>query len=313
LADVASVHLLYILNNPLSGTDPSGYAGTSCEGLSSSDCRFELASGGQSGGSRTYTLGNNYNDGNGATRGSGSTGAGNERAERRSGPSSYGSAAQRYGLSVHKGGGDGDPGYFVPDADEMRQAEWQRRGEIERLLAGLEAWRVDRPRRNAMARRVGWELAGKQIVSVPFVVYFGAVFADVMYLGRGAAWGVGATTSVPNSARSGVAPVLQGQAGVVRSIRAAEARGETVVGSEITVDTAAGLRTRPDTLVRKPDGGLKFIESKCGPGACLNANQRAAFPQIEAGGAVPRGANAERAGLEPGKPLGPVEVQVDYW
>jgi hypothetical protein len=41
LADVASVHLLYIMNNPLAGTDPTGYA---CEDIEGGvQCNFEAS------------------------------------------------------------------------------------------------------------------------------------------------------------------------------------------------------------------------------------------------------------------------------
>jgi len=60
--------------------------------------------------------------------------------------------------------------------------------------------------------------------------------------------------------------------------------------------TALG-RTRPDILVRDAEGKLKFIESKCGPGACLNSNQTARFPELQQSGGTPRGANAAAAGL----------------
>jgi len=110
----------------------------------------------------------------------------------------------------------------------------------------------------------------------------------------------------------GVGPVLQGQAGVERSVLAAEARGEAVIGREVTIETSAG-RTRPDLVVRDAQGNLKFIESKCGPSACLTPNQRAGFPLIESSGGIPRGANAGLAGLPPGQPIGPTPVQVDWW
>ena len=110
----------------------------------------------------------------------------------------------------------------------------------------------------------------------------------------------------------GVAPMLKGHEGVARSIAAATARGQVLRGREITL-SAGNVTTRPDLLVMKPDGRLMFIESKCGPHACLSNNQRQAYPIIEAGGAIPRGRNAEAAGLVPGKPLGPTEVQVDWW
>ena len=114
------------------------------------------------------------------------------------------------------------------------------------------------------------------------------------------------------AAKGGIGPVLKGEAGVARSIAAAEARGETVLGKEITMQTAGG-RTRPDLLVRDAQGNLKFIESKCGPGACLNPNQAGRFPELQQSGGIPRGGNAAGAGLTPGRPIGPTPVQVDYW
>jgi RHS repeat-associated protein len=55
----------YIMNNPLAGTDPTGFKvdwnGTSCEGLGVDDCRFELASGGWSTALRHYGLSSGRN------------------------------------------------------------------------------------------------------------------------------------------------------------------------------------------------------------------------------------------------------------
>jgi RHS repeat-associated protein len=133
--------------------------------------------------------------------------------------------------------------------------------------------------------------------------------ADGVPGGRGATV---VTTEAAAVARGGIGPVLQGEAGVARSIAAAEARGETVLGREITMQTSGG-RTKPDILVRDAQGNLKFIESKCGPGACLNTNQKYRFPELQQSGGIPRGKNAAAAGLTPGQPMGPTPVQVDYW
>ena len=122
----------------------------------------------------------------------------------------------------------------------------------------------------------------------------------------------GAVSRAARSAKGGLGPVLKGESGVARSIAAAEARGETVLGREITMKTAGG-RTRPDILVRDAQSKLKFIESKCGPGACLNPNQAGRIPELRQSGGIPRGKNAANAGLTPGKPIGPTPVQVDYW
>jgi RHS repeat-associated protein len=114
------------------------------------------------------------------------------------------------------------------------------------------------------------------------------------------------------STGGGAASVLKGEAGVQQSIAAAEGRGETVIGREITMETAAG-RTRPDILTQDSEGNLKFIEAKNGPAARLTPNQKAGYPLLRTEGGVPRGMNAQRAGLTPGEPIGPVPVQVDYW
>jgi hypothetical protein len=110
--------------------------------------------------------------------------------------------------------------------------------------------------------------------------------------------------------RGGVGPVLKGQAGVDRAVAGAQARGETVLGREITIETAAG-RTRPDLLTRTPEGNLRFIECKNGPCAAVTTRQRQAFPLIESQGGIPRGGNAAAAGLEPGVPIGPTEVLIE--
>jgi RHS repeat-associated protein len=110
--------------------------------------------------------------------------------------------------------------------------------------------------------------------------------------------------------RGGIEPVLKGQAGVERSVAAAQARGETIVGREITVDTPAG-RTRLDLAAKTPQGSLKFIECKNGPCAGLTPNQKAALPEIRNTGGVPRGKNAAKAGLKPGEAIGPTEVVVE--
>ncbi|WP_186812730.1 hypothetical protein, partial [Cellulomonas composti] len=114
------------------------------------------------------------------------------------------------------------------------------------------------------------------------------------------------------SGAGGVTSVLKGEAGVQRSIAAAEARGETVLGREITMDTTAG-RVRPDILVRDAEGNLKFIESKNGPSASLTPNQTVGYPILRSEGGIPRGGNASRAGLTPGEPIGPIPVQEDWW
>jgi RHS repeat-associated protein len=138
------------------------------------------------------------------------------------------------------------------------------------------------------------------------------ILMDVLDLGITLALAAGPKAFEGGTAapRGGLGPVLKGQAGVERSIAAAEARGETVLGKEITIDTSAA-RTRIDLATRTAQGGLKLIECKNGPCADLTANQRAAFPELRTQGGVPRGANAARAGLKPDEPIGPTDVVVE--
>jgi hypothetical protein len=107
----------------------------------------------------------------------------------------------------------------------------------------------------------------------------------------------------------GIGPVLQGTAGVDQTAAEIEAAGGRVLGREITLDVD-GVRTRPDLFVKLPSGQDVFIEVKTGESAALTANQAAAFPGIQAGGAVPAGANAFNAGLDPGVALGPTPVWI---
>lgn len=110
-------------------------------------------------------------------------------------------------------------------------------------------------------------------------------------------------------ARGGIGPVLQGQAGVDRAIAEIESQGGTILGREITVE-AGGVRTRPDLLVQNAGGAIEFVEVKNGLSAGLTPNQTIGFPAIRTGGAIPRGANAAGAGLQPGVPLPPTPVRV---
>lgn len=114
----------------------------------------------------------------------------------------------------------------------------------------------------------------------------------------------------PYGLTGGVGPVQQGQAGVAQSAAAATARGATVIGSEITVVTPSGVRTRLD-LMALQNGQLQPIEAKKGPNARLTKNQRKAFPEIAAKGCTAVGGNAAAAGIA--GPLPPMTVRVDHW
>ena len=143
--------------------------------------------------------------------------------------------------------------------------------------------------------------------------------AGALMGGAGGAAGHGIATlagktldSVPPTPLNGAETVAKGERGVQASIAASEARGESVLGREITVDTAS-TRVRPDLLVRDADGNLKFIDSKNGPTAGLTKNQKVGYPELETSGGIPRGGNAAAAGLEPGVPIPPTPVQIDHW
>ena len=127
----------------------------------------------------------------------------------------------------------------------------------------------------------------------------------------GAGKGAEAATDAAKVKQGGIGPVRKGEEGVQKSINAAEARGETVLGREITFEAPNATRTRVDVLTQKQDGGLVGIESKNGPKARLRKNQKDALPQLKAQGGTPRGKNAEAAGLEPGQPMGPIEIRID--
>jgi hypothetical protein len=64
-------------------------------------------------------------------------------------------------------------------------------------------------------------------------------------------------------------------------------------------------------FVQNADGSYSFVEVKNGPNAGLTPNQTIGYPAIQAGGAVPAGANAANTGvLIPGVPIGPTPVRI---
>ncbi len=104
--------------------------------------------------------------------------------------------------------------------------------------------------------------------------------------------------------KGGAGPVNKGKAGVARTRKNRTARGEKLSGGEVTVENPDGTRSRVDSVFRRDDE-LVFVESKNGPSARLSRNQKTTRQTLEGGGTVvPRGANAEAAGLDPGKPIG---------
>jgi RHS repeat-associated protein len=142
---------------------------------------------------------------------------------------------------------------------------------------------------------------GGAIVDAVGIAYDATAMA-VPVLPGGAGTAIRAARAADKAAdvvKGGLAPVLKGKEGVEASIAAARARGETILGTEITIETAAA-RTRIDLATRTREGQMRLIECKNGPCAGLTPNQRAAFPEIGAQGGVPRGQRAAEAGLKPG-------------
>jgi hypothetical protein len=107
----------------------------------------------------------------------------------------------------------------------------------------------------------------------------------------------------------GAGPVIQGQAGVERTVRDLEAAGGSIVGREITAE-AAGVRVRVDLYAQLPHGQMAFIEVKTGEKAALSARQVIAYPAIIKDGGVAFGQRAVEAGLAAGRPFPPTQVWV---
>ena len=75
-------------------------------------------------------------------------------------------------------------------------------------------------------------------------------------------------------------------------------------GRQVTFELPSGRRTRPDLVTEPKPGRLKVREAKNGPDAELTPGQKELKGTIEDGGEViPRGKNAEKAGLTPGTPV----------
>jgi RHS repeat-associated protein len=107
-----------------------------------------------------------------------------------------------------------------------------------------------------------------------------------------------------NTAIGGRGPVLKGQEGVAKSQAAEKEKGGTILGGGITFELPSGGRTVADTVAQPAEGGLKIIESKNGPTARLSPRQKEAQQAVQNGQPlIPRGGNAEKAGLTPGEPV----------
>lgn len=115
-----------------------------------------------------------------------------------------------------------------------------------------------------------------------------------------------------SASKLGARAVEKGKEGVELSRRSAEARGESILGKEVTVELPSGNRSRPDLVTQAPNGEVTFVEAKNGPSARLSSGQRELQRTAEQGGTVvPRGKNAAAAGLKPGEPV-PAKFRVDH-
>ena len=82
-------------------------------------------------------------------------------------------------------------------------------------------------------------------------------------------------------------------------------------GKEVTFELPNGGRTRAD-IVTESKGDLNIVESKNGPNARLTPRQTQAQQAVQQGQQlIPRGGNAQAAGLTPGTPVNINQYQVE--
>jgi len=104
--------------------------------------------------------------------------------------------------------------------------------------------------------------------------------------------------------KGGIDPVVKGRQGEAQSEAEATQAGEKIRGRQTTFELPSGRRTRPDLLTETEAGELKVREAKKGETATLTPGQRELKETIEKGlPVIPRGKNAEKAGLKPGEPV----------
>lgn len=116
-------------------------------------------------------------------------------------------------------------------------------------------------------------------------------------LGKGAGLGVKGVDTAADLLKVNRA---QGKAGEALTEAALKQNG-TFAGKQVTFETSTGQRTVIDFVTDVP-GGKGVIETKTG-GGTLTSGQRQLFDDIQNGRQViPRGANAEAAGLIPNRP-----------
>jgi len=122
----------------------------------------------------------------------------------------------------------------------------------------------------------------------------------------------GTEKAVEKVAKGGVEAVNKGKEGVAKSEAAAAERGDAVRGKEVTFELPSGGRTRADIVTESKGGNLDIVEAKNGPSAKLTPRQTEAQEAVQQGQSLtPRGANAQAAGLAPGKPVKINEYKVE--
>jgi hypothetical protein len=297
----------YVLNNPLRFVDPSGFQpcdASSCGsgGAGGFGIRLPVSQGSEGAGNTslsaatfapTFAAGvTSQNDGAGGTTGL--------EAE-----ATFGERALYLGAGVGVGAGTG---YVIGKGVLLLCTATGvcTAGVVAVVVVGATAYAVHELFFDGGADRIASAFTEFKTKEDAFIVGETIGGVAIGAVGVAGAWKFSA------AARGGPGPVLQGAAGVERAILDLEASGGRVLGREITLE-AGGVRTRPDLFVELPSGQQAFLEIKTGAFASLTPNQMAAFPQIWAEGAIPRGANAAAAGLIPGVPIGPTPVWTVYY
>ena len=120
-----------------------------------------------------------------------------------------------------------------------------------------------------------------------------------------------ANNSESRSSGEKLSPKQKGDLGVAQSKQNAIARGEKVIGEEVSIKMENGKVTRADLLTQKPCGGIKCIESKNGPSAKLTPNQKQAKTELPEKGGEVRGKKAEANGFPSGTKIDKIEFQLD--
>jgi hypothetical protein len=129
------------------------------------------------------------------------------------------------------------------------------------------------------------------------------------------AYKLGELPSLPSKASSDFGlPTSKEQIGTIYSEAVALARGETVIAREVTIETPSGVRTKVDLVLKNQiTGKLRFVESKFGPSARYESNQKLAYPEIGRSGGTIKTPKLEGVGLPWGSKIGPTDVYVDWW